>query len=185
MLVLKRRLYRLILRLHPASFRNRFAREMSLDFEDALATYGFSRLLADATHSLLRQWTTPVFSPSREQAPIPSHPLLAGHYMPLTDVPLTPFELLRGSMLFAVLLFMLSLAFNARINHSTARNLRGLPANQNTAMATTGAAAFQTPYNANYQRSRTSSSGSSSGSGKSFIRAGILVPGTPGPLVVG
>ena len=110
MLALKRRLYQLILRLHPAAFRNRFAREMSLDFDDALAAYGFSRLLADATRSLLRQWASPVFSPSREQAPIPSHPLLAGHYMPLTDAPLTPIELLRGSLLFAVVLFALSLA---------------------------------------------------------------------------
>lgn len=185
MLVLKRRLYRLILRLHPASFRNRFAREMSLDFEDALATYGFSRLLADATHSLLRQWTTPVFSPSREQAPIPSHPLLAGHYMPLTDQPLTPVELLRGSLLFAILFFMLSLAFNARTNRIISGNLQGLPANQNTAMASVAAGAFQTPYNPNYQRSRVSSSANSATSGRPFISAGVLVPGTRGPLVVG
>jgi uncharacterized protein (TIGR03435 family) len=184
MFTLKRRLYQLILRLHPTAFRNRFAREMSLDFEDALATYGFSRLFADATHSLLRQWATPVFSPSREQTPIPSHPLLAGHYMPLTDAPLTPFELLRGSLLFAVLLFMLSLAFNARTNHSITRNLQGLPANQNTAMATAAAGAFQIPYNANYPRSRTLSSGNSSASGTAYIPAGILVPGVRGPLAV-
>jgi hypothetical protein len=125
MLVLKRRLYRLILRLHPASFRNRFAREMSLDCEDALATYGFPRLFADATRSLFCQWTAaPIFSASREQVPIPSHPLLAGHYMPLTDVPLTPFELLRGSMLFAVMLFALSLALKHGGNYiHTAHNV--------------------------------------------------------------
>jgi uncharacterized protein (TIGR03435 family) len=146
----KRRLYQLILRLHPAAFRNRFAREMSLDFEDALATYGFSRLLLDATRSLFRQWAAPIFSPSREQAPIPSHPLLAGQYMPLTDTPLTPFELLRGSLLFAVLLFLLSLAFSARTNRVAGGSFQGLPANQNTTTATAAAGAFRTPYNPHY-----------------------------------
>jgi uncharacterized protein (TIGR03435 family) len=185
MFALKRRLYQLLVRLHPAAFRNRFAREMSLDFEDALATYGFSRLLLDATRSLARQWAAPVFSPSREQTPIPSHPLLAGQYMPLTDAPLTPFELLRGSLLFAVLLFLLSLAFSARTNRIAGGSFQGLPANQNTTTATPAAGAFRTPYNADDRRSHASSSGNSSGSGMVYIPAGILVPGVRGPLTVG
>src|SRR6185437_12817651 len=57
-------------------------------------------------------------------------------------------------------------------------------ANQNTAIATAAAGAFQTPYDPNYPRSRTSSSGNSSATGTAYIPAGILVPGVRGPLAV-
>jgi hypothetical protein len=127
MLSLKRRLYRLILRLHPAAFRARFAREMSLDFEDALATYGFPRLLLDATGSLFRQWTTaPVFSATRPQAPTSSHPLLAGHYIVLEGDPLTPLELLRGTVLFALMFFTLAFALSHGGNYIRAGRNIGL-----------------------------------------------------------
>ncbi len=101
MLALKRQLYRLILHLHPASFRNRFAREMALDFEDALATYGFGRLLLDAASSLARQWATrSVFAPQREHGP---DPVASAARRPLPRCSKTsrstPFELFRGSAL--------------------------------------------------------------------------------------
>jgi uncharacterized protein DUF3738 len=118
MLALKRRLYSLILRLHPAAFRSRFAREMALDFDDALAAYGFPRLLADATRSLIRQWmTAPAFTPNAAAAPIPSHPLLAGHYLAIDDDNLKPFEILRGMLIFLVFAFLIGRAFNAHPGH--------------------------------------------------------------------
>ena len=41
---LQRRMYGVIVRLHPAAFRNEFGCEMTLDFEDALANNGFRAL---------------------------------------------------------------------------------------------------------------------------------------------
>jgi len=52
----QRRIYGTVLRLHPAPFRQ-FARQMLLDFDDALPQRGFTQLLADAIVSLARQWT--------------------------------------------------------------------------------------------------------------------------------
>jgi hypothetical protein len=52
-----RALYRLLLKLHPPAFRERFAAEMLWIFDEAAATQGVSRLFADAFVSLLRQWT--------------------------------------------------------------------------------------------------------------------------------
>jgi hypothetical protein len=49
---MKRSLYRLLLRLHPGEFRERFAAEMMLNFEEA----GRSSRLLDGLASLLRQW---------------------------------------------------------------------------------------------------------------------------------
>jgi len=40
----RRRLYKAIVRMHPADFRDEFGREMMLDFEDSLLTYGLGRL---------------------------------------------------------------------------------------------------------------------------------------------
>jgi uncharacterized protein (TIGR03435 family) len=89
-----RRFYLLLMRLHPAAFRNEYAREMALDFEDALHTYGFAHLYLDAAGSLARQWwaagnssaaTNPVL------APRPS--LLAGNYVMAQDRSFTPLEL--------------------------------------------------------------------------------------------
>lgn len=118
MLAFKRRLYQLILRLHPSAFRHRFAREMALDFEDALATYGFSRLLIDATYSLVRQWiAVPVYFARTAQGPMPAHPLLAGQYLAIDDDNLKPFELARGSVLFVILFFFVGLALNRPNQH--------------------------------------------------------------------
>lgn len=51
-----RSLYRLLLKLHPAAFRERFAEEMLWIFDEAAATQGTPRLFADAFISLMRQW---------------------------------------------------------------------------------------------------------------------------------
>ncbi len=112
MRTLYRHLYRLLLRLHPAPFRSEFARDMALDFEDALATYGFARLFLDATRSLARQWTTDLISPSVAPAQTPAHPLLAGNYAQILDQPLRPLELARGLLASATLLALCLFAFH-------------------------------------------------------------------------
>jgi D-alanyl-D-alanine carboxypeptidase len=53
---MSRSLYRLLLKLHPPAFRERFAAEMLWIFDEAAATQGVPRLFADAFVSLLRQW---------------------------------------------------------------------------------------------------------------------------------
>ncbi len=59
---LQRRLYEMILYLHPAAFRDEFAREMALDFEEARHSYGLGRLYLDAAGSLTRQWMAGISS---------------------------------------------------------------------------------------------------------------------------
>ena len=49
-------LYRLLLRLHPSEFRERFAPEMKLNLEETAPTERSPRLLLDCFVSLLRQW---------------------------------------------------------------------------------------------------------------------------------
>ena len=51
-----RSLYRLLLKLHPQAFRERFAAEMLWIFDEAAMTQGVTRLFADAFVSLMRQW---------------------------------------------------------------------------------------------------------------------------------
>lgn len=130
MVALERRLYRLLLRLHPAAFRNQFAREMALDYDDALRTLGAARLWADLLRSLVHQWTEPTFFPRAADAPIPLHPLLTGQYLMIGSDMLTPFELARGSVLFAVLIFALGFAANIQ-NNQTMSRLRNVAVNQN------------------------------------------------------
>jgi len=50
------RMYRLLIRLHPRDFCERFGDEMELIFEEAANCWGAVRLLLDAAASLLRQW---------------------------------------------------------------------------------------------------------------------------------
>jgi hypothetical protein len=49
-------LYRLLLRLHPPEFRERFAPEMTLNLEETEPAEKSPRLLFDCFVSLLRQW---------------------------------------------------------------------------------------------------------------------------------
>ena len=73
MTTLQRRIYRAVIRLHPASFRNEFGREMALDFEDAVRDCGFTPLLGDAMLSLARQWKVRALE-GPEPDPIRSRP---------------------------------------------------------------------------------------------------------------
>ncbi len=51
-----RALYRFLLFLHPASFRRRFAREMTWVFDEAVRDGQATGFCADVAGSLLRQW---------------------------------------------------------------------------------------------------------------------------------
>lgn len=51
-----RRLYRCLIRLHPAAFRLRFEEEILWIFDEAADGWGAASLLRDASFSLLRQW---------------------------------------------------------------------------------------------------------------------------------
>ena len=51
-----RTLYRFLLRLHPAAFRERFAEELLWIYDKSLPQQGSPRLCADGLLSLLRQW---------------------------------------------------------------------------------------------------------------------------------
>jgi uncharacterized protein (TIGR03435 family) len=104
MITLQRRLYGLILRMHPAEFRREFGREMALDFEDVRKDRGFTSVLCDAFLSLARQWGVQLLrEPEVEQA-ASRHPLLAGQYVMISQGHLTTFDFARASVL-AVLLF--------------------------------------------------------------------------------
>jgi hypothetical protein len=49
-------LYSLLIRLHPPSFRKRFAQEMLWIFEEAASSWGVGSFFRDAILSLFRQW---------------------------------------------------------------------------------------------------------------------------------
>lgn len=92
---LRHRLYRAIVRLHPAEFRNEFGRSMVLDFVDALENRGFAALCVDALLSLARQWA--VVASGTSEATITARPsLLGGQYVMIRDERLNVIELGRG-----------------------------------------------------------------------------------------
>ena len=102
---LRHRLYGVIVRLHPAAFRNEFGREMALDFQDALASNGFAALCLDGLLSLGRQWAVCAFPGAAEPGPITRQSLLAGQYVMVSQGCLTMFDLARASVL-SVILFL-------------------------------------------------------------------------------
>jgi hypothetical protein len=53
--MIKRRIYRLLLRLHPPAFRERFADEMLWLFDETLRDAGLFKLYTDAAYSLVKQ----------------------------------------------------------------------------------------------------------------------------------
>ena len=55
--MIKRRIYQLLLRLHPPAFRERFADEMLWLFDETLGDAGLLRLYRDAASSLVKQHT--------------------------------------------------------------------------------------------------------------------------------
>src|ERR1700744_3430928 len=94
---MRRRLYILLLRLHPAPFRCHFASEMLAIFDDP-ASHKYSRgLFADATLSLLRQWT---LRPEFRSAAADTAPMFAS----LEDYRLRRDTRLCGALLSASLL---------------------------------------------------------------------------------
>src|ERR1700727_3648534 len=92
----RHRLYRAIVGMHPADFRDEFGREMMLDFEDALHAYGLGRLCRDGLWSLARQWSARILSRGQEQSSTPRTSLLAGQYVMIREERLTMIELGRG-----------------------------------------------------------------------------------------
>jgi uncharacterized protein (TIGR03435 family) len=114
MTALQRHLYRAIIRLHPAAFRDEFGREMALDFEDAMRDRGFTPLLGDAMLSLARQWKSralngPELDPALAQ-PVPGHPFLSGQYLAADQGRLTAFDLASASFLSLLLVLTIALA---------------------------------------------------------------------------
>src|ERR1700733_9115486 len=111
---LHRRLYRPLVRLHPAVFRNEFAREMALAFEDAGHTYGLACLLLGASCSLARRWSTRILfrAPTPISAPRPW--LLSGNYVIVHDKAFTPLELGPGLLAFTVMLALCCFAFSVK-----------------------------------------------------------------------
>lgn len=49
-------LYRILIRMHPRQFQERFGDEMELIFKEAAGMYGETELLFDAAVSMNRQW---------------------------------------------------------------------------------------------------------------------------------
>ena len=129
MIDLERRLYGVIVRLHPADFRNEFGREMRLDFEDALERTGFAALYFDALLSLGRQWTVRAFPSAEEQGYATRPSLLAGQYVMVSPGGPSLFELARASVLAAMLFF--AIGFSATISNKAITNdLHAAPSSQ-------------------------------------------------------
>jgi hypothetical protein len=55
--MIKRRIYQLLLRMHPPAFRERFADEMLWLFDETLGDAGLFKLYTDAAYSLVKQHT--------------------------------------------------------------------------------------------------------------------------------
>jgi len=53
--MIARRIYQVLLRLHPTAFRERFAEEMLWIFDESVNETGLSRLCTDAAFSLFKQ----------------------------------------------------------------------------------------------------------------------------------
>ena len=109
MSVLERKVYGLILRMHPAAFRNEFGREMALDFEDARKSHGLMTLYWDAVASLARQWMTGG-SAQVERGGIQRPSLLNGQYVMICQDEMTPLELVRGLILSVTFLTLCAFA---------------------------------------------------------------------------
>jgi|GEM_PF-1109592 len=101
---LQRRSSVLLLRLHPPSFRERFADEILLDCENLSQDLGTFHPTIDLLQSLIKQWSS-VLSTGLWVAPAVARPaFLTGQYALGFQERLTPIELLRGFAL-SVLLF--------------------------------------------------------------------------------
>lgn len=99
MTALQRHYCRLLLQLHPPSFRRRFADEMLLDYEDAVQILGPCRLTLDIFGSLIRQWCAALSGQLWPEPAVRRPTLLAGQYALGFQTTLTPYQLTRGFLL--------------------------------------------------------------------------------------
>ena len=107
---LQRRIYAAMVGLHPSDFRDRFGREMILDFEDGSGSHHVANFYLDALQSVVRQWASHL-SPSTLE-PLPAQAsLLSGQYVSMSQQSPSLFELVRASCM-ATLLFV-SIGFAA------------------------------------------------------------------------
>ena len=93
-----------LVRLHPSSFRQRFAVEMLLDYEDLCRSHGCVWLSLDLLLSLFRQWGVLVQARIWREPAMSRPAFLAGDYALGFQTLLTPFEVTRG-LASSVLLF--------------------------------------------------------------------------------
>ena len=96
-----RQLYIILLALHPAQFRYRFAFEMLAIYDEASAHGGRPPLLADGVRSLVRQWVLPY-------RPVGAAATSTGAGMPvfhLLDTPLPNRRCLMTGVTFSLVLF--------------------------------------------------------------------------------
>ncbi len=115
---LQRRIYRALLWLHPASFRNQFGRDMVRDCEDAIRERGFAALLGDAFFSLARQWKERALTGAELEPAIEGHPFLSGQYVTIDRGPsVTAFDLARASVLSALLVLTIGFAASVPNRH--------------------------------------------------------------------
>jgi uncharacterized protein (TIGR03435 family) len=112
--------------MHPADFRNEFGREMMLDFEDALHSYGLGRLGPDVLWSMVRQWSACVLSGGPEQSPALRPSLLAGQYVMIREERLTMIELGRG-LVVTVTIFALCMFGLGSVPRNTSRAVVDVP----------------------------------------------------------
>jgi uncharacterized protein (TIGR03435 family) len=114
---LYRSLYRLLLSLHPAAFRREFARDMALDFDQAMRSHGLLSLYLDAAGSLVRQWSVAFPSFASTPAPAASCSLLAGNYAGIFDSPFAPIQLGLGLIASAAQIALCMLMLGAGHRH--------------------------------------------------------------------
>jgi hypothetical protein len=120
-----RKAYLLILRLHPRRFRQEFAEEMLLIFDEVAATasnatLAKTKLLGDGMVSLLRQWgLRPEFrrEPALAATSLPTDDGVPGFYTFGNFRP-RPMALLHGSILSIAVLCAASLAMRYAWNHT-------------------------------------------------------------------
>ena len=96
---LQRRSCLLLLHLHPADFRQRFADEMFHDYEDLLASHGSFWLTMDLLMSLLRQWGAILYAGIWPKPAASPQTLLAGAYALRAAGMLPGATLIRTSLL--------------------------------------------------------------------------------------
>jgi uncharacterized protein (TIGR03435 family) len=113
-----RRVYRLLLWMHPKAFREEFGPEMAMDFEDGVRDGKAGALYWDGVVSLGRQWMLRGGAPAAQVRAVEGPCLLSGRYGMIGVDRLTPFELLRGMVVSTAIIAVLALAPTRRARSS-------------------------------------------------------------------